>query len=684
MHPESTNFRLVLFYFKLSHMKTNLLLIFLSALVAAYGQKEHQVPSNIKKVTVFFQGAQVEHSVSADLKPGKQELVFEKLTDFLDPNSVQVKAKGDLTILSVRTRKNYEDLKMTNSEITELNTKKHKLELQDQSLRDEYDILSFDKNLLLKNRDLKGNDIGLKVAELKEAYSFMHQKLTEINTRQTAIYNELENLNKEINRIEQEITSQRSKPVINYTEIIVEVDIEKVTKGEFFFSYISPNASWKPYYDMRSDGIGKPVRLEAKALVTQTTGISWDNIDLVLSTNDPYENSKEPQLNPWYLAYYNYPHQKNVYTRQIPQYDYSGEKLRGEVIDASTGEPLPFAKITFPSNPNVGAVTDFDGKFEITVPRGEKYVSASYVGYSTVQLGITAPYLKFFIQPQEILLDEVMIVSEDYESTITREDISRMPQKSLERVASIGRGSRGKNKARSDAYLASGATTTLSTNGAASYQWSSNVATTVTQKDLRMEYAIQSKFTIPSDGIDHRVHIANYELPANYEYHSAPKMDPAVYLAAQVSGWEKLNLLNGESNLYFDGTFIGKTFIDVNSTKDTLSFSLGKDSKIQVERNRIQEKSTNKTIGSRQKFEVTWEIKVKNNGGASIPIIIKDQFPISTNSDIKVKQGEYTEGKLDEKTGILTWNFSLNPTQSKSILFNYTVDYQHGQVLYIE
>jgi uncharacterized protein (TIGR02231 family) len=161
-------------------------------------------------------------------------------------------------------------------------------------------------------------------------------------------------------------------------------------------------------------------------------------------------------------------------------------------------------------------------------------------------------------------------------------------------------------------------------------------------------------------------------------------MDPSVYLAAQVSGWEKLNLLNGESNLYFDGTFIGKTYIDVNSTKDTLSFSLGKDNKIQIERNRIQEKSTNKVIGSRQKFEVTWEIKVKNNGGANIPILIKDQFPISTNNDIKVKQGEYGDAKLDEKTSILTWNFLLSPSQSKTMQFNYSVDYQHGQVLYIE
>ncbi len=646
-------------------MKTTFLFILIS--IISFGQKETTLPSEIKKVTIFFQGAQIEHQKSTDLKPGKQEIIFEKLTDFLDPNSVQVKAIGDMTILSVRTRKNFEDLKMSNEEIASLNTKKHKLELQDQILRDEYDILALDKNLLLKNRDLKGNADGLKVAELKEAFAFMHIKLTEINTRQSAIYNQLEDLNKEMNRIEQEITSQRSKPVTNFTEIIVEIDVEKATKGEFFFTYITPNASWKPYYDMRSDGIGQPVRLEAKALVSQTSGISWKNIDLVLSTNDPYENSKEPTLNPWYLTYYNYPPQKQVYQRQIPQNDYSGEKLRGEVIDASTGEPLPFAKISFPSNPNVGAVTDFDGKFEVIVPRGEKFVSANYVGYNPVQLGITAPYLKFFIHSQELVLEEVMISAESYDYEVADVMSVSKSTSNQEGLFSSNRREGRKRKADKD-YSAAYNSNLAGASSGESYSYSSNAVSVATQKDLRMEYAIQSKFTIPSDGIDHRVQIATYELPAKYEYHAAPKMDPSVYLAAQVSGWEKLNLLNGESNLYFDGTFIGKTFIDVNSTKDTLSFSLGKDNKIQIERKRIQEKSTNRTIGSRQKFEVTWEIKVKNNGGAAIPILIKDQFPISTNNDIKVKNGDFTDAQLDEKTGILTWNFLLNSSQSKSLL----------------
>ena len=653
--------------------------------LSANAQKEISSVAPIKKVTVFFTGAQVQHEAKLDLQIGRQDIVFQKLTDFVDPNTVQVKAQGDVTILSVRTRKNYEDLKISNEEIHALNAKKDLLYKKDQALRDEYVILEMDKNLLLQNRDLKGQDQGLKITELKEAYLFMHTKLTEVITRETAIYAELEDLQKKMNQIEQEIISQRSKPVINYSEVVVEVDVNKSCTAGFQFNYISPNATWKAYYDMRSDGIGKPVRLEAKANVSQTTGIEWKNVDLVLSTNDPYENAQEPTLQPWIIYYNNYPQQKTQTTRTLPQVVYAGEKLRGEVIDASTGEAMPFAKVQF-SNTVGGVITDFDGKFEMIIPKGENYVTASYVGYTAVQLQITSTYLKFFLEPQEVVLQEVQIRgarSEDADyyidgiqvtsesNTITRQDISRMPVRSADMMRSvpgvqIGRKRKMEFKNEPAGYKANA------------------VATTITKKDLRVEYAIQSKMSIPSDGMDHRVSIATHELPASYEYHVVPKIDPSVYLSAQVVGWEKLNLLSGESNIYFDGTFMGKSYLDVNSTKDTLSFSFGKDSKISVERTRVKEKSKIKTIGSRQKFDVTWEIKIKNNGGAMIPLIVKDQFPVSNQEDIKVKRGDLMDGKVDEKTGIITWSFLKGILGSQTITFDYSVDSQYGIQLYLE
>ncbi|MGV3630294.1 MAG: mucoidy inhibitor MuiA family protein [Bacteroidota bacterium] len=644
-------------------------------------QKESILSPKLDKATVFFQGVQLEHSKKQSLKPGKQTLVFEKLTDFLDPNTMQVKATGNLTILSVSLRKNYEDKRISNQELKELNAKLDQFYIRDEMLRDEHLILQTDKNLLTINSQLRGNDKGVVVTELKEAYSFIHARMVEISKRETEIERELEDLNRQINKIAQEIDAQRSKPVINYSEMIVEVDVSEATEAEFFISYISPNASWKPYYDMRSNGIGMPVKLEAKAFVNQTTGIEWKEIDLVLSTNDPYQNSREIELQPWYINYNNYPQNTYTQARTIPNFDYSGQKIRGEVIDASTGESMPFAKVYFSSYPNLNVVTDFDGKFEITVPKGQAYLNASYVGYGNLQQYVNAPYLKFFLVPNELVMETVAYPSSGlanitpsatmytFTTPVTMDALTVTEKNTIS-------GRKSRNRWKNDEKP--------SVDGNTGGAYAANVSTQVIQKDLRVEYQIQSKFSLASDGIDQRVQIATHELPSNYEYHTVPKIDPAVYLVAQVSGWEKLNLLSGESNIYFDGTFIGKSYVDVNSTKDTLSFSMGKDAKVQALRTRITEKSKTRTIGSRQKFEVAWEIKVKNNGGAEIPLVIKDQFPVSTNEDIKVKRGDHSGGKLNDKTGIITWETTLPKNQSKSFTFDYVIDYQKGMVIYLE
>jgi hypothetical protein len=67
-----------------------------------------------------------------------------------------------------------------------------------------------------------------------------------------------------------------------------------------------------------------------------------------------------------------------------------------------------------------------------------------------------------------------------------------------------------------------------------------------------------------------------------------------------------------------------------------------------------------------------------------IPLVIKDQFPISNTDDIKVKRGELESGKLDENTGIITWTFQNGVNGSQTFGFDYSVDYQSGMVLYLE
>nr|WP_294860828.1 DUF4139 domain-containing protein [uncultured Fluviicola sp.] len=668
-------------------MRQLLVILFL---LPAFGwsQKETKAEASIQKVTVFKEGAQVEHSKELSLGTGKQVVVFQKLTDFLDPSSIQLKCSESATILSVRTRKNFDDKSIAETELTEKNDRKKVLEKQERALRDEYKVLLLDEQLLLKNNSLSSQQQAMKIAELKEASTFFHAKLSEINTRKSQLDSEIEAVVRKINTIEQEINTRKGLPVINYTEVEVELDVLKSGNVNFDFTYITHKASWKPYYDMRSNGVGAPVLLEAKGLVTQSTGIDWKDVKLILSTNDPYDNTLEPTIDPWYVNYYTPAPRKQTINRYVPEYNFDGETIHGEITDATSGEPLAFAKISMNNNPLTSFTTDAVGHFSFAVPRGERSYTISYLGYHSQYVNITAPYIKTQLYPETVAMETL---NNPYGGNIENpfangdgldKDLGYFDKNIQEVTVSGGYAKKSRNDAYSSSKLSKKDIQHLPARKSSMIA-SVSIANQV-EKDLRMEFQIETPFSVPSDDADHRVAIATYQMKADYEYHAVPKLDESVYLVAQISGWEKLNLLNGESNLYFDGTYIGKSFIDVNSSKDTLSFSLGKDKKIVINRKRSEEMSKTRLLGNRYKYEVTWDFTVRNNGGAAIPIIVKDHFPISINDDIKVKQGSYLGATLNEKTGILTWKFTTNKGETKQFKFDYQVDYGKNQPVYLE
>lgn len=47
---------------------------------------------------------------------------------------------------------------------------------------------------------------------------------------------------------------------------------------------------------------------------------------------------------------------------------YAQHKVHGQVVDAETGEPLVGASVLLKTDKKVGAATDLDGNFEISVP----------------------------------------------------------------------------------------------------------------------------------------------------------------------------------------------------------------------------------------------------------------------------------------------------------------------------
>ena len=86
-------------------------------------------------------------------------------------------------------------------------------------------------------------------------------------------------------------------------------------------------------------------------------------------------------------------------------------KVTGLVVGADDGEPVIGASIAVKGVSGMGTITDVDGKFVIeNLPSTAKTLVVSYVGMTTQEVTIH-PYVKVYMQSDEEVLEEVMVVA---------------------------------------------------------------------------------------------------------------------------------------------------------------------------------------------------------------------------------------------------------------------------------
>ena len=190
------------------------------------------------------------------------------------------------------------------------------------------------------------------------------------------------------------------------------------------------------------------------------------------------------------------------------------------------------------------------------------------------------------------------------------------------------------------------------------------------------EFRIDLPYTIKSNNEQHMVLIKVADLEANYKYYTVPKLDNSVYLIAQLSKLDELGLVPAQANIFFDGSYVGETYIDPTSMEDTLNLSLGKDPNIMVKRLLVKKDTKEKIVGDKKERILSYSIEVKNMKATPIEIVVQDQVPITQNAEISIETLELGKGELDARTGIIEWKFSLKPKEGKLLNFSYKVTHK--------
>ncbi len=599
---------------------------------------ERKIKTEVSEVTVFIKGAQITRRKSIDLIKGKTVLKFINLSPFIEAKSIQVKANGNVTVLSVNHQQNYIDKLEKQKELSDFELEIKEIESNITLERAHLEILKEELAFLKDNRNIGGKNQELSVANLKDASNFYSSKLTSLKLKEIEISRKLEDFNKSKKELNNQIRTLTSKREYPNGEILVKIDAKNNSKVNLELSYVVGNSGWFPSYDIRAKNVNEPIELIYKANVKQDTKVDWKNIKLKLSSANPNISGIAPELKTYYLNYNTLP----------PVYSTQSNTVTG--IVSSADGPLPGVTVIVKGT-TVGTSSDFDGKYSITIPNSATQLEFTYIGMETKVLPISNNTLNVVLEEDSQSLDEVVV---------------------------IGYG--GNKKRKKSTIGLQGKAAGVQIRGSNSIQ----IPLEHIEKQTTIDFEIEIPYSIKSDNKSYSVDMTNYSLAASYQYYCVPKINKDAFLIANISDWENYNLLEGEANIFFEDTYVGKSLLDVRHAKDSLQISLGSDKNIVVKREKLKDFATKKFIGSKKEEFRSWEVIIKNNKNQKVNMLVFDQIPVSTDDEIKVEILEISKAKHNAAIGEIKWDFVIEPKERKTFDLKYSVKYRKHRTLILE
>ncbi|MCL2141289.1 MAG: DUF4139 domain-containing protein, partial [Methanimicrococcus sp.] len=178
-------------------------------------------------------------------------------------------------------------------------------------------------------------------------------------------------------------------------------------------------------------------------------------------------------------------------------------------------------------------------------------------------------------------------------------------------------------------------------------------------------------------GKEQSIELKTQEVPAEFKYYSATKLDTEVYVLAEIPDWEKLNLISAKANVTYDDTYVGETYIDAESTAEKLSLTLGTDRRITVKREKLKDQSRSGIFGNDVTKTFTYQFTVRNNQKVPVDMVVKDQYPKASQENIKIELLKETTTPTfnNEDVGVVSWEFELKSGETKVFKLVYSVRY---------
>lgn len=289
-------------------MNKQLLLAFILFLAAFSWAEETVLESKIHEVTVYQNQGYVKRRGSDSFAKGVHTIKVKELPVSLFTNSVQAAVlTNSAKILGFKLNDFYDVEEVEHKDDNFYTEKIEELKNEATALLDEAGVLAGSEKFLREITDntakrLTVENSDFSMQDLQQVMQFSEEKKREIKLKQRDIKLRSGKIEKEISNLKKKLSTLNAPPKrTKNKELTITFEVYEEQDVEFEISYTVPEVNWNPSYDIYVSEDEEQVALKFSASIYQNSGEDWNDVNLVISTNDPTVNMNIPEFSSWII-----------------------------------------------------------------------------------------------------------------------------------------------------------------------------------------------------------------------------------------------------------------------------------------------------------------------------------------------------------------------------------------------
>jgi hypothetical protein len=245
-------------------MKQVIFIILLVLYIIPVSGNNNDIKAPVMNVTVYPDRAQLFHETVVQIPSGNSVLRFTGLSPYIDDQSIQVKGFGDFTIVSVNHQNNYLENLEELPEIKSIRDQIENLLLKVEEENAAISVLKEKESFLVANRAILVKETTFTIEQLRSVMDLYTNNMNEITMTVLKKNRLIKDYEKQIAALRKQIAERTERSRLPSGEITVTVSADRTVSGRMSFSNARPwiagnvpelNSWFIDYYNPPSPGL---------------------------------------------------------------------------------------------------------------------------------------------------------------------------------------------------------------------------------------------------------------------------------------------------------------------------------------------------------------------------------------------------------------------------------------------